>query len=468
MLKTSSNKEQDEFQCVSIDLPGEAIQCTRYKSKIKVILRKHRDVVLDIKLLKGFNYTVESEQSQFYSVRDKTLIKIGKKVPINNEERLHLWVARDFKGHLVLKASNNIIGKYNIEKLDPIKYGGAAKDKPAPLIISLKNDSSQEGNKPIATDGFLPKKTAPFSSSINPNSENKNLRNSLIEELHTIIQVVQVKEEGIPQQILQHFAKGGGKTGLADLDITEVATRNWLYGQLAGTTAYIAENWEWLRNSFDTKTSKGTQLVKARFHKVNGKIRIYFSGYSKVNPVFKQGGHGSSHAKIMQIFAGAGNIKSTFSGIWKGVLGTVKGNALISFIFSSGVALAEWQTDITKDGYDAVSTIFVSLVKSLLTALAVAIIAAIAIIFIAIVYGAALPVLAVGAIVVFGSIGVSYALDVADKVLGKIIVSEGNADGVATYISPRLRQAGITISETWKYLKTKSENEYEEFQLWVN
>ncbi|MBY0445694.1 MAG: hypothetical protein K2Q15_10850 [Burkholderiales bacterium] len=198
---------------------GEAIQCTRSKSKIKVILRKHRDVVLDIKLLKGLNYTIESETSPFYSVRDKKLISAGKKITLKNEERLHLWVARDFKGHLVLKASNGIIGKYNIEKLDPIKYGDLPKEKPAPFIISLKNDVSQAEDKSSSTDDFLPKKTALFSSSINPNSEAANFKASFIEEKHPIVQVVHVAEDGIPEKILKHIQTGGGKSGLADLDI---------------------------------------------------------------------------------------------------------------------------------------------------------------------------------------------------------------------------------------------------------
>jgi hypothetical protein len=464
MPKTSSNKEQDEFQCVNIDLPGEAIQCTRSKNKIKVILRKHRDVVLDIKLLKGLNYTIESETSPFYSVRDKKLISAGRKVTLQNEERLHLWVARDFKGHLVLKASNSIIGKYNIEKLDPIKYGEDPKDKPAPFIISLKNDVSQEENKSSLSDDFLPKKTAPFSTSINPKSEAANFRASFIEEPHPVIQVVHVKEEGIPEKVLKHFQSGGGKSGLVDLDINEVTTRNWLYGQLAGTTAYVADNWEWLRNSVDTKTAKGTRLVKAKFHKINGKIKVYFSGYSKVNPVYKQGGHGTSHAKIMQIFSGTGSIKSTVSSAWNTIKGSFKSNALISLCFSTVTAFLEWQSDSKNDAYDFVSNVIISLIKTVLAAALASIITAIVVLLLSFLLTGAIPILAIGTFGIFASIFINYNLDIIDKKAGMKLNGENN--GISGYAAPKLRMAGAAISEAWSYLKTKSEKEYEEFVLW--
>ncbi|MDW5419199.1 hypothetical protein R6242_21735 [Iodobacter sp. CM08] len=467
MPKTSSNKEQDEFQCVNIDLPGEAIQCTRSKSKIKVILRKHRDVVLDIKLLKELNYTIESEASPFYSVRDKKLITAGKKVTLKNEERLHLWVARDFKGHLVLKASNSIIGKYNIEKLDPIKYGYLPKEKPAPFIISLKNDVSQEENKSSSSDDFLPKKTAPFSSSINPNSEAENFKASFIEEKHPIVQVVQVAEDGIPEKILKHIQTGGGKSGLADLDINEVATRNWLYGQLAGTTAYVADNWEWLRNSIDTKTAKGTKFVTAKFHKINGKIRVYFSGYSNSNPIFRQGGHGSSNAKIIQIFSGAGSAKSSFSAAWKAVLGTIKNNTLISFAFSTATSYLEWKSDTKKDGYDFASNLIISILKTLLVAIISSIITAIVIVFVAIIFTGAIPVIAVGIFGITASMFITYGIDYMDKSAGKSLKGDSNGDGISGYVAPKLRKAGEIISENWDYLKLKSEKEYEEIVLWA-
>jgi hypothetical protein len=57
-----------------IDLPGESVQCWigGGTDKLKVILRKHRDVVFDIHLDNSGTYTVESTESDFYAPRDRS------------------------------------------------------------------------------------------------------------------------------------------------------------------------------------------------------------------------------------------------------------------------------------------------------------------------------------------------------------------------------------------------------------
>ena len=60
-----------ETQRACIDLPGEKIRCVVYKPNLQIMLRKHRDVVFDIQLFKGMQYTVQADQSDFYNVRDK-------------------------------------------------------------------------------------------------------------------------------------------------------------------------------------------------------------------------------------------------------------------------------------------------------------------------------------------------------------------------------------------------------------
>ncbi|HEX5486643.1 MAG TPA: hypothetical protein VFX23_11685, partial [Limnobacter sp.] len=52
-----------DTQIACIDLPGETVRCIRKKPKLRVVLRKHRDVVFDINLGLGGQYSVESEQS---------------------------------------------------------------------------------------------------------------------------------------------------------------------------------------------------------------------------------------------------------------------------------------------------------------------------------------------------------------------------------------------------------------------
>ena len=68
-------KAAPTVQDVCIDLPGETVQCWRSSDNIKVILRKHRDVIFEIKLAQGQKYTVESTRSDFYNANEKKLIR---------------------------------------------------------------------------------------------------------------------------------------------------------------------------------------------------------------------------------------------------------------------------------------------------------------------------------------------------------------------------------------------------------
>ncbi|SFC00404.1 hypothetical protein [Massilia yuzhufengensis] len=120
-------------QEVCIDLPGESVQCWRSSDKVKVILRKHRDVIFDINLKKGALYTVVSK-SQFYSPREKKLLR---QVEFSDGEKFHIWVGREFKGSLVLSVSGTVLGQYNVVELDPTNYGTDPKEKPEPLLVTL-------------------------------------------------------------------------------------------------------------------------------------------------------------------------------------------------------------------------------------------------------------------------------------------------------------------------------------------
>lgn len=120
-------------QEVCIDLPGERVQCWRSADKVKVILRKHRDVFFDINLKSNAIYTVESK-SEFYSPREKKLLK---KVLFWDGERLHLWVGRGFKEELVLSVDGNVIGRFEVCRLDQASYGSDPREKPEPLLVTM-------------------------------------------------------------------------------------------------------------------------------------------------------------------------------------------------------------------------------------------------------------------------------------------------------------------------------------------
>lgn len=120
-------------QEVCIDLPGQYVQCWRSSDKVKVILRKHRDVIFDINLAKDAIYTVESK-SEFYSPREKKLLK---KAHFFDGERFQIWVGRGFKGPFVLSANGAILGQYDVGELDSTGYSSDPKEKPEPILILL-------------------------------------------------------------------------------------------------------------------------------------------------------------------------------------------------------------------------------------------------------------------------------------------------------------------------------------------
>jgi len=151
--KASGPASKNTAQEVCIDLPGERVQCWRSGDKVKVVLRKHRDVFFDINLKSNAIYTVESK-SEFYSPREKKLLK---KVLFFDGERLHLWVGRDFKEPLVLSADGQVIGKYEVSGLDPASYSGEPKEKPEPLLVII--GKGQDGFSCTASDPFGSAKT---------------------------------------------------------------------------------------------------------------------------------------------------------------------------------------------------------------------------------------------------------------------------------------------------------------------
>jgi hypothetical protein len=101
------------------------------QDNIKVILRKHRDVFFDINIKQGATYMVEST-SDFYSPRDKKLLR---KCKFQDGDLFHLWIGREFKGRLVLKSGEKILGNFDANKLDSRQYDGDPKTKPEPLMV---------------------------------------------------------------------------------------------------------------------------------------------------------------------------------------------------------------------------------------------------------------------------------------------------------------------------------------------
>lgn len=463
--KNAKPKRELTVQDHCIDLPGETVQCWigGGTDKLRVILRKHRDVIFDIRLGNGKTYTLETTKSDFYNVRDKKIVLADKhdKVTFKVGERMHLWISRNFCGALVLKLDEHVIYQVMPEKWDTHRYGEDPKEKPAPIIVAVgghtsaptvaKKDASRQPNEPpIQLQAASTTELAPALGFACP-----------------VVCVIEGKVEGMPEAIAEHFETGGDRSGFAEIDPYHVATRNWIWGQATGAAAYLKDNWEWLRASMDSKTSKGFQLVKAQVHYVRGKVRFYFSGYSNSNTIFGRGGFGPGHDRIMTIFSGAGKTGSTFTAALKGIAATFKECALVSFIFGAATAIAEWKTDIHKDGYDLAAALITATIKAILAAALATLITAIVVWFVMVAFGAAVTVILVGAATIFAGILANYAVEATDKVLGQAATHDpSNTDGTSSTITPWLRKAGHQvqekINENWNYLIYKMRSDYSE------
>lgn len=465
----------EDTQQTCIDLPGQMVRCTVVNPKLEIVLRKHRDVIFELQLFKGMTYTVEADQSDFYSARDKKLFEFRKKhkVSFKDGERLHLWVSREFKGSLILKANGKIMGKYQPNQLDPVRYDADPATKPAPLLVVMKNDESFVGT-PMATStkpapdpwGMSLWNMSPVSSAMGLDSLTLYSRNQPSvppAEQHPTVAVVDVDPNTMPPEIkklIDYSGAGGGKSGLADFDPFGVATRNWIIGQVAGGGAYLVDNWKWLINSLNRQAGGDFRLVKAKIHYVYGKARIYFSGYSKTNPFFGAGGHGMQHTKIMQIFSGIGGGADAMKSSVKAVGATLKGNALISFVFGSALSIAEWKADLQKDGYDLAAALLTALIKAVLSAAIAALAVAFVLIILLVIFKVTIAVLVVGGLTLAASVVAAYAVDALDKVAGKRFIGESNEDGLAAGLAVGMRSAGQWLADAWAHLVERYPKDY--------
>lgn len=453
---TSHPKDRSsKAQSVCIDLPGETVQCWRSTDKVQVVLKKHRDLVFDLKLAQGRKYTVESTGSDFYHSDQKKLIAGGGKqrVLFNDGERLHLWVAREFKGELLLKSANELLMRIDPGRLDKKRYDHLPATKPEPIIISVgvpARNIDTNGGKGISKFAEHPG-GVPLAQAIRMAAP--------VEEDCPLVCVVNGSVKDAPAAVWKMIQKGGGNSGLIDLDPFDVATRNWLLGQIAGAAAYIGDNWDWLRESLDRKTHKGFRLISAKIHYVRGQAKYYFSGYSKYNTVFKQGGFGSGHDRIMTIFGGAGKGSTALTSTAKGILGSFKGNAFVAFIFDSATSFAEWKADASKDGCDLFASLLMNVVKTILIAAVVAPVVAAIIALFAFGAKACVVVIAVGALTLGAGFVVSFGVDVVDKKLGKVMMGESHEEGISPILANHIRQ---NLKGNWDYLKKKLLWDYEE------
>ncbi|SAL45602.1 hypothetical protein AWB74_01977 [Caballeronia arvi] len=431
-----------------IDLPGEPPEGKLWPGVNNIIvLRKHRDVVFDIKLKPGATYTLktdrpESKYGRFYDTRHKQTIA---RTTFNDGEPLHIWVGRRFQGNLILLSGDNEIGHYPVRKMD---CAGACtndpKDKPAPMFIVLRDDTAFAQDVLALSDAALTVgrpsaeliatldrahkgvglQSAPFDRSNQPLSATvahgrasglKVVRNGSPEVLQTV-HIFEVTNTNVPNgldDLRQFFVRGDEKYAF---DPNKILCRNWLIQQSTGLFAFaldaLKDDEAWLRKFWNRKfylVRSGGKFV-AMFSTGPEDWRILgvlLTGYKKVLP---------STSQIMTLAGGAGTGAATWSATKSALKGSVvhgAGVAVALNIAIDGMVWFDQYKNGEKDLYDLFTLVGVDLVTAGLyaagTALAVSAILTTVAALSATGFAISMVAIAVGTVVLTVSIG--YAVD---------------------------------------------------------
>lgn len=271
--KPARRPSHEDAQEVCIDLPGEAVQCWRSGDKVRVILRKHRDVIFDINLGSGRQYSVESKSS-FYSPRDKKLVR---KVAFTDGEVLNLWVGREFKGDLELKSNGRVLGTYRVNDLDGNSYGPNPKTKPEPLMVIMGQRDATGGLKCGRDDPLgVGWAQVTFKPHIDPKlgmmpAFGSQFSYQFVLETTEVVEYVAVTEavtDEIQAQVVRQLEQGEAVVGRVDQIFvrppagSEVSP---LYRALAAAAGYISRNEVLTNNLF----KEAVGYVQENFHELN-------------------------------------------------------------------------------------------------------------------------------------------------------------------------------------------------------
>lgn len=326
-MKRASSASARSLQEVCIDLPGQNVQCWRSSDKVKVILRKHRDVIFDVNLTKDAIYTVEST-SEFYSPRERKLIK---KANFFDGERFQIWVGRQFEGSLALSVNGIVLGRYKVLDLDPTRYGSDPKEKPEPILIVLSKKEQTSTSACRATDPFEVKRNQlDIFSVLQPKLPILSTASSTRfdysypsddPEVREYVAVAEVRPDEIRPEVLKRL-EHGSVTGKPGELFSESAHRNsdsHLYRALVAAGAAIAGNDIITSNKFKEGAGYLQEhyraldkiLMTARLEKkAKGQYKVIFKGkpFSKVISAALQG----KAAKTVHQHANLGSKAASF------------------------------------------------------------------------------------------------------------------------------------------------------------
>lgn len=392
---------------VPIDLPGQPIQCwTNDVETLTVILRKHRDVIFDIELVRGKQYTVSSESSSVYDTRSKKIVHPRENISFKDGEPLHLWVGRNFKGNLLLFDGGKQIGRYTVNQLDPTIENIDPAFKPAPIVIAMKNHSNLGGEKlfnVVQIDGTY---TTPP-----PQSQHESEKFLHVVELSFLKGVT-------PTTVADYFKHGGEKEIFASGD---VVTHNWVMNQVVALAAYVSDNKTWIKELW------GEKLTLRTIDHPDGSRKMYaiLTGSTRVRNLLSSAHYAAADARVLSFTFGAGSLAGVGRAGWEAAKGNLRGAGIYTIIFTITLDISEWIADyeqrdpktgkpkadiadlFIKIGIDVVKNIMISAISSFLLGAFLSFIGIVA---------APVGVIVIGTIV--ASLAVGYVVELLDKQYG--------------------------------------------------
>jgi hypothetical protein len=396
---------------VTIDLPGEEVQCWDAKAnKLKVLLRKHRDVMFDIQLFKGMTYTVRASKSLVYHANSKKLVRRNYAITFKDGEKLHLWISREFKGVLRLEAAGKTIATYDPDKLDGRYCSGAPEAKPAPIMVVLRNESvSSNAREREIFDRAFPRPNIDRDY-LKALENDENLRN------HQQVHVFEFDStaSNLPRAIAAFIQAGGQQL---TIDPGNVATRNWIFTQLTGLVAMGDDNGAWMKDVAHTKKF----IVQRVVHTNGPRYYLIFKGDPSLRKYFTASRYLVENPKVLMLTAASGSVAGLRHASWSSARGAFKGAGGITIVFATVLDVAEWMKDYSeidsktgkpkRDFADLFAKIGISLVKVALGAQMVTWL-------VGLLVAVGAPGILVAAGVVFFTLTVAYGLDYLDSKLG--------------------------------------------------
>lgn len=456
---------------VCIDLPGEPVECWA-ETDITVLLRKHRDVIFDIQVKKGSTYTVEATEDWIYDVTRKKRVKQGQ---FQDGQRYHIWISRDFKGRLILKQDGKAYQNYSMQMFGLTNTASSPKFKPDPIIIAI--GTNHASHPPTASAPPKPTNVAPLTTYPQPPIPDylrpappldplradqlwscplpiKLAPGTTVEPMQEA-HVFEVDKNSIPKELVDTLAAGGGED--TAIDTNKIATRNWLIGQLAGTTAFLNDNKQWIQELWVEKF----RLMKIVHKNVGERTYVVFTGNPRLRKLVTAARYGVKHEKVLTIAGGAGTAESGAAAAWEGAKGAFKKAGLIALIFTITLDTAEWLRDYEeigpdgkrkKDIADLLGKIGIDLAKAGLSAAIASIAVGAAVALFA--GSVALPVAAivVGTIVV--AVAVGYGLDWLDK---KTHATE--------HVTSWFQSVGESMKHAAEYLEKSMPKDYDQYPM---